>query len=242
MSFQAMTWAVSQECGSAAAKLVLIMLANHTNGHTGQCNPRHKMLAAECEMRPETLKDHLRKLAERGLVTIVPQFAEGVQLPNHYLLNLLGGGGDFHPQGGGEVRTGGGGDFHPPYNQEYNQENKQEEKTPRKRSAPAAPLPCPPDVDVQVWTDWLALRKAKKAPVTATVLKGAQVEAGKAGMSLEAFLSAWCRRGSQGLEAAWLKPEERVSASHQLKASEQTQAQREARAANLRARLSDLKD
>ena len=83
---------------------------------------------------------------------------------------------------------------------------------PRKRSTPAAPLQCPPDVDAQVWADWLALRKAKKAPVTATVLKGAQVEAGKAGMSLEAFLVVWCRRGSQGLEAAWLKPEERAGA------------------------------
>lgn len=81
----------------------------------------------------------------------------------------------------------------------------------RKRAAPAAPLLCPPDVDAQVWDDWLALRKAKKAPVTATVLKGAQVEAGKASMSLEAFLEVWCRRGSQGLEAAWLKPEERAA-------------------------------
>ena len=55
------------------------------------------------------------------------------------------------------------------------EKKKREEKTPRKRSAPATPLLCPPDVDAQVWADWLALRKAKKAPVTATVLKGAQV-------------------------------------------------------------------
>ena len=115
-------------------------------------------------------------------------------------------------------------------------------REPRKRSAPAAPLQCPPDVDAQVWADWLALRKAKKAPVTATVLKGAQVEAQKAGMSLEAFLAVWCRRGSQGLEAAWLNPEERTGTAHRLMASGQTQAQREARAANLRARLADLKD
>jgi len=91
------------------------------------------------------------------------------------------------------------------------EEEAKTKKTPRKRAAPAAPLLCPPDVDAQVWDDWLALRKAKKAPVTATVLKGAQVEAGKASMSLEAFLEVWCRRGSQGLEAAWLKPEERAA-------------------------------
>lgn len=107
MSFQAMTWAIQQECGSAAGKLVLLMLANHANGHTGQCNPRHKTLAAECEMRVETLKEHIRKLEERGLLAVVPRFAEGIQLPNHYVLAMPdseGGGGDFHPGGGGENR------------------------------------------------------------------------------------------------------------------------------------------
>lgn len=77
------------------------------------------------------------------------------------------------------------------------------------RAARQVAPPCPDDVDAQVWTDWLALRKAKRAPVTATVIEGARKQAGIAGMSLEAFLQVWCRRGSQGLEAAWLKPEER---------------------------------
>lgn len=67
----------------------------------------------------------------------------------------------------------------------------------------------PADVGEQVWSDWLQHRRSKRAPVTETVLDGAKVEAQKAGMSLEDFLRVWCRRGSQGLEAAWLKPEER---------------------------------
>ncbi|WP_081613233.1 YdaU family protein [Xanthomonas sp. SHU 199] len=78
----------------------------------------------------------------------------------------------------------------------------------RKR-APSAPA-CPDDVDPQTWTDWLALRKAKKAPVTETVLRSAQGEARKAGMPLEQFLRIWCARGSQGLQADWLKPHERA--------------------------------
>ena len=81
-------------------------------------------------------------------------------------------------------------------------------KTARK-VATATSLACPAGVNAQVWSDWFALRKAKRAPVTATVLKSAQEEADKAGMSLEAFLTVWCRRGSQGLEAAWLRPDER---------------------------------
>lgn len=83
------------------------------------------------------------------------------------------------------------------------------EKPARKRADPPDPKDCPDDVDAQVWTDWLTLRKQKRAPVTLTVIEGAKTEASKAGMSLEDFLRVWCRRGSQGLEAAWLKPEER---------------------------------
>lgn len=77
------------------------------------------------------------------------------------------------------------------------------------RAAPAAQVERPADVDESVWRDWLALRKAKKAPVTPTVLENASTEAAAAGMSLEAFLRVWCARGSQGLQAEWLKPHER---------------------------------
>jgi len=68
---------------------------------------------------------------------------------------------------------------------------------------------CPPDVDQQIWDDWKQLRKAKKAPVTETVVKGARKEAAKANMAFSDFLSVWCARGSQGLQAEWLKPDER---------------------------------
>ena len=79
-------------------------------------------------------------------------------------------------------------------------ERKKEKEGETKKNA----IACPPDVDQQTWDDWLALRKAKKAPVTQTVIDGAKREAAKAGMTLETFFQVWCRRGSQGLEAAWL--------------------------------------
>jgi len=68
---------------------------------------------------------------------------------------------------------------------------------------------CPPDVDQQIWDDWKQLRKAKKAPVTETVVNSARKEAAKANMAFSDFLSVWCARGSQGLQAEWLKPDER---------------------------------
>lgn len=84
------------------------------------------------------------------------------------------------------------------------------ESAPAKRTPPTKPvIPKPDDVSEQTWADWLQLRKSKKAPVTVTVVDGAKGEADKAGMTLDAFLRVWCRRGSQGLEASWLKEKER---------------------------------
>lgn len=85
----------------------------------------------------------------------------------------------------------------------------EKETAPRKRAATPSCPAKPDDVDQQTWADWLTLRKAKRAPVTPTVVDAARSECKKAGMTLENFLRVWCRRGSQGLEAAWLKPDER---------------------------------
>jgi len=77
------------------------------------------------------------------------------------------------------------------------------------QSNKATSVACPPDVDQQIWDDWKQLRKAKKAPVTETVVNSARKEASKANMSFSDFLTVWCARGSQGLQADWLKPEEK---------------------------------
>jgi hypothetical protein len=98
--------------------------------------------------------------------------------------------------------------------EEKNTSSLRSEVEPRKRSAPAQ-VSRPDDVAEQTWADWLALRKAKKAPVTETVLEQAKRESEKADMPLDAFLQVWCMRGSQGLQADWLKPAERQTASRQ---------------------------
>jgi uncharacterized protein YdaU (DUF1376 family) len=68
----------------------------------------------------------------------------------------------------------------------------------------ATSVACPPDVSQQIWDDWVALRKSKKAPITKTVLNGAIAEAKILGWPLEKFLAEWCSRGSQGLKAEWI--------------------------------------
>lgn len=70
----------------------------------------------------------------------------------------------------------------------------------------------PSDVTEQTWKDWTALRAKKRTTVSETVLIAARREASKAELTLEEFLVIWCLRGSQGLQADWIKPNERAAA------------------------------
>jgi len=98
-----------------------------------------------------------------------------------------------------------------------------EEESPRKREPT---FQRPEDVAEQVWKDWVQLRKAKRATVSATVVAEARTEAAKADLTLERFLAVWCARGSQGLQADWLKPQERGNGQQ---ATGETAYQRNAR-------------
>lgn len=58
-------------------------------------------------------------------------------------------------------------------------------------------------VDQQVVTDFLTLRKVKRAPVTATVIADIAHEAAKAGITVEKALRTCCVRGWQTFQADW---------------------------------------
>lgn len=59
-------------------------------------------------------------------------------------------------------------------------------------------------VSEKVATDWLSLRKTKKAAATLTAIEGIQREAEKVGYSLEQALRVCCERGWQGFKADWV--------------------------------------
>lgn len=88
MAFEAMAWAVKQETANSGQKLVLLLLANHTNGHTGQCNPSQKLLAAECSMGLSTLRRHLIELQEAGFISMVHQYADNMKRPSQYIVHF----------------------------------------------------------------------------------------------------------------------------------------------------------
>lgn len=91
MSFQAMAWAAAQKTGAPSNKLVLLMLASHHNGHTGQCNPSHKRLAEECDMSVSTVKRALIELEAGGFLKIRNKTKDKIKQSNDYKL-LIGDG------------------------------------------------------------------------------------------------------------------------------------------------------
>lgn len=64
----------------------------------------------------------------------------------------------------------------------------------------------PEDVSEGIWKDFVALRKKKRSPLTATALEGIRREADKAGWALQRALAECCARGWQGFKADWVAP------------------------------------
>ena len=63
----------------------------------------------------------------------------------------------------------------------------------------------PSGVSLEIWNDFVQQRKAKKAAITETAIKGIEREANKAGMTLSAALQEICARGWTGFKADWMQ-------------------------------------
>ena len=64
---------------------------------------------------------------------------------------------------------------------------------------------APEFVDKSVWEDFLKIRKAKRAPMTATALEAIKREAEKAGWPLNDAIRECVTRGWQGFKADWVE-------------------------------------
>jgi len=83
----------------------------------------------------------------------------------------------------------------------------QDQKRSTSATQPSTTTECPPDVDPQVYADWLQVRKAKRAgPVTQTVLARLRREAAKAGITMQEAIEYCCLLGWQGFKSEWLRP------------------------------------
>lgn len=79
------------------------------------------------------------------------------------------------------------------------------------KKAVAEQLICPTDVSEETWTDYLTLRKSKKAPVTASVLKGLRKDAEQIGWTLEQVLAIQIKNGWQGFNPEWIASKKEIT-------------------------------
>ena len=78
--------------------------------------------------------------------------------------------------------------------------------TPNPPKGKSQVLEKPSGVSDQVWNDFIALRKAKRAPLSPTALSVIAKEAEKAAMHIEEALTECVTRGWQSFKAEWIKP------------------------------------
>lgn len=87
------------------------------------------------------------------------------------------------------------------------------DKEVNKRAKVRAIAEKPSDVSGEVWADYVALRKSKRAPVTATAISAIRRESEKAGMGLQDALVLCCAKGWQGFSAEWVQGQQKKGAA-----------------------------
>ena len=105
-------------------------------------------------------------------------------------------------------------------NQNQNQNQNHKTKTARKRAAPAALVSVQDlvseGIDAQCAADWLAVRKSKHLPLTATAWDDTKAEAVKAGMSAADAVQMAARQSWAGFKASWVWREDAPRHSQQV--------------------------
>lgn len=230
MSFHALAWAVRQRLPSTQ-KLVLLMLAERHNGDSGQCNPSLELLADDCGLSRRSVIDQIAKLQEAGYLTVRHRAKDNARLPSQYVLRLSFGipeaaktipadpylvpekvVNDVH-QGSERAAPGVVNDVHQVVNvlheggeRRAHKPGSEPGKEPiqKKEKRASAPSPSIPGIADDLLSDFLAVRKDKRAgPLTDTALAGIRREAEKAGLTLEQAITACCEFGWQGFNAGW---------------------------------------
>lgn len=193
-------------------KAVLISLADNANDH-GECWPSIPKICERTCFSERTVHTAIKWLEDAGLVTadrsngrhtryvVSP---EAFQPPQ-----------ELHPR---SSRTTAAPAVKPPQllqeppqlPQEPPQQLRSNRKEPTRTVRSNRQVKAPggadllPGLPAGLVADFLAVRKAKKLPLTTTAVEGLIREANKAGVSLEAAIRTCCERGWAGFNAEWI--------------------------------------
>jgi hypothetical protein len=186
-------------------KMVLLCICDHANDH-GSCWPAVSTLAKKCSCSDRTVQRAIKSLCDANFLWI----KEAIGKPHTYQVNIdalfdqthdtVSPPTESHPRQ--KVTTGVTHSRRTPDTVSPKPSITINEPSIVKRGSPS---PAKPDgVDAQVWSDFLAVRKSKRAPLTETAMKAIEREAVKAGVTLAQAIETCAERGWQSFKADWL--------------------------------------
>lgn len=213
---------------SQGEKLVLLALCDHANDD-GVCYPSQAFLASKCSMSYRSVINQIKRLESYGILTSERRQKAGSRQSNSYTINLNNYKSQCENSAHAESAHA---NFAHANSAPTNVQNTtelcansahsfKEEPSINHQLEPSIYKPTSQNkkrvrwdeslnmliaegIDEQIASDFIAIRKAKNAPLTQTALEGIQREANKAKLTLENALRICIERNWQGFSASWL--------------------------------------
>ena len=221
MSMRLMVQAMNCEVGNPARKLVLLKLADNANDD-GICFPSYQYIADKCEMTRRSAISHIEYLIKMGLVSKKERKNKDGSISNLYFLHLEQGsenfalGGENISLGSENFALGGSENISPRTSHSLEPVNEPKKTTQKSESEI---LLEQFGISGQLAKDFTTHRKAKKAPITETVMNGFLREANKAGLSVAESVAISIERNWQGFKATWYLKDKELQSTKQPKSS-----------------------
>lgn len=206
MSSEALAWAFKQDVKPSAVKFTLIALCECANYKTGAIHPSIAHIEEITGQNRKTIIANIAKLEERGFIQDTGQRIGQTKQIKVYRTAIGTVPETEQSQERNSSENGGKQsqkrDTEPSSEPSCSTETTSLPSITRER---APTLVCPRDVNEQVWKDFVAMRRSKRAPISETALAGIKREADKAGWSLNDALAECAARGWQGFNSTWVQ-------------------------------------
>ena len=207
MSMRLMVQAMNCEVGNPARKLVLLKLADNANDD-GICFPSYQYIADKCEMTRRSAISHIEYLIKMGLVSKKERKNKDGSISNLYFLHL--------EQGSENFALGGSENISPRTSHSLEPVNEPKKTT---QKSEYEMLLEQFGISGQLAKDFITHRKAKKAPITETVMNGFLREANKAELSVAESVAISIERNWQGFKATWYVKDKELQSIKQPQSS-----------------------
>ena len=197
MSFTALAWASKQSTGRASDKLVLYGLADRHNEEVDLAYPSVAWLCEFGDLNRKTVIAALARLEAAGIIADSGKRVGKTGQIKAYSLRI-----ETVPKTEQSPKR---------------NSSKKSRKESQKRDTEPVRNQClsndkhnstqkPDDVSDEVWSDFTAHRKRKKANITTTAMNRIASEAKRAGWSMEDALAETVTRGWTSFKAEWVQP------------------------------------